>query len=636
MPPDTSVSDFAGEIEGIGELEEKEGYVRCYLTDELVEATPEEVEARQVFLKKVVEEYEYPKSHIEKEFQIQKGSQTIGPTDIAVFHGENHRLDNLYIIVETKSEEQSDGIEQLKSYLSPTKAKFGVWFNGNDIEYLLNRDEPPFFRQVPDIPKYGETLEEIGAYKKEDLEPAIDLKSVFQSIHNHIYANEGLSSDRVFHEMLKLIFIKLVDEQSGSAQCDFRVTDREMEKIKNDEITGFKGRIDDTFDRVKNEYSDVFDQSERIDLDTSSIAFAVSQLQKYSLTDTDTEVKGTAFQTFIKPVQRENRGQFFTPQPLIRLAVHCLNPSDDEFVLDPACGSGGFLIETLRHVKNQFEENRPNLGEREINDMLVRYAKNYIRGIDINPDLARVAKMYMVLYGDGHSGIFSEDALDDFESIKQSARKAGANSHVDKGSFDVILTNPPFGTEGKITNKPTLRSFELGHKWKKNSSTGNHEKTGDLQTNGQTPEILFIERCLDFLNDGGRMGIVLPDGILTNKTLRYVREYIRQNAKILGVISLPVGTFKQSGSNPKTSILFLQKLSKSKLEDAKSGDYEVFMAIADEIGYELDKQSPSPKYQRNDEGEVLKDEHGKPIVQTDIPDIVEGFDQFKKQHGLRF
>ncbi|MGQ3413105.1 restriction endonuclease subunit M [Natrinema sp. LN54] len=636
MSEESTTDDVGAAIEGAGELEEKEGYVRCYLTDELVEATPEEVEARQVFLKRLIEEYDYPKDHIEKEFTIKKGSKTIGPADIAVFHGDDHSLDNIHIIVETKREERTDGIDQLKSYLSPTKANFGVWFNGNEVEYLQNRDTPPYFREIPDIPKDGQTLDEIGTYRKEDLEPASDLKSVFESIHNHIYATEGLSSERVFHEMLKVIFIKLVDEKSGSAKCDFRITDEEMEKIQNDEETAFVGRIEDTFERVKGEYSDVFDEHDKLDLGPSSLAFAVSQLQKYSLSDTDAEVKGTAFQTFIKPVQRENRGQFFTPQPVLRLAVKCLNPQDGELVLDPACGSGGFLIETLKHVEDKFRENRPNVDESELRDMLVRYAQNYIRGLDINPDLARVAKMYMVLYGDGHSGIFSEDALEDFSVIKESAQKAGANGRVDEDSFDIILTNPPFGTEGKITNKRQLRNFDLGFKWKKDSSSGNHEKTHDLQKNGQTPEILFIERCLQFLKPGGRMGIVLPDGILTNKTARYVREFIRQNARILGVVSLPIGTFKQSGSNPKTSVLFLQKLTEEELEEKKEEDYDIFMSIADDIGYELDKQSPETKYKRNNKGEVVKDEEGNPIIMTDIPEIIDGFRGFKKQNDFSF
>jgi type I restriction enzyme M protein len=268
--------------------------------------------------------------------------------------------------------------------------------------------------------------------------------------------------------------------------------------------------------------------------------------------------------------------------------------------------------------------------------MLVRYAQNYIRGIDINPDLARVAKMYMVLYGDGHSGIFSEDALEDFDTIKESAQKAGADGRVDENSFDVILTNPPFGTEGKITNKRQLRNFDLGFKWRKDSSSGKHQKTNDLQTNGQTPEILFIERCLQFLKPGGRMGIVLPDGILTNKTARYVREFIRENARVLGVVSLPIGTFKQSGSNPKTSVLFLQKLPDEELKGLKEKDYEIYMSIADDIGYELDKQSPETKYKRDEKGEVVKDDEGNPVIQTDIPGIVDGFHEFKKSQGFSF
>lgn len=617
------------------EIEEKEGYIRDYLTGKLIRAKPEETEARQVFIRRLVEEYGYPKEHIKKEFMIKKGSKKIGPADIVVFHSDKHTIDNIYIIIETKRKEREDGIDQLKSYLSPTPAKFGVWFNGNEIEHIQPRDKPPYFRKIPDIPKYGETLEDVGLYLKKDLEPASELKSVFETIHNYIYANEGFLKERVFNEMLKLIFIKMVDEKSGGAKCEFRITDEEMRKVEEGKRSAFTKRIRDTFERVKREYGDVFEQNDRLNLSPDSLAFAVSQLQKFSLTNTPSDVKGTAFQTFIGPLQRGERGEFFTPQPILELGVGMLNPQDGEFIIDPACGSGGFLVETMKNVWKQFEKNRMDVSESDLRDMLVRYAHNYIRGIDFNPELARVAKMYMVLYDDGHTGIFSENSLEEFDKIEKSAIKAGANTKLKKNSFDVLLTNPPFGTKGKVTNKRILRQFELGYKWKKNSRTGEYEKTGTLQ-NGQTPEILFIERCLQFLKNGGRMGIVLPDGILTNSTTQYARDFIKENARILAVVSLPDGTFRQAGVNPKASVLFLQKLDEEKLKELKEEDYEIFMAIAEEIGYELDKKTAKTKFKRDKKGEIIKDEKGNPIIDTDVPEIIENFKEFKRKNDLGF
>lgn len=621
----------------IGEelVELKDGYLEDFLTGEPIKKTPEE-KVRQVYLRRLNREYDYPKKHMmggKNEFYIQKGSKKIGPADIVVFNSEKQTLDNIHIVVEIKSKEREDGIEQLKSYLSPTKAKFGVWFNGKEIEHFQVKDEPPYFRKIPDIPKYGENLEDVGLYRKKDLEPFSELISVFQTIHNHIYANEGFSREKVFNEMLKLVFIKMVDEKSGKPKCDFRVTDKELEKVQEGGGQSFEKRIRGMFDRVKKEYGDVFDRSDRLNLSKGSLAITVSQLQKGSLTKTPSEVKGTAFQTFIEPFQRSERGEFFTPYPILQLGVKMLNPSDGEKIIDPACGSGGFLIEDLKYVWDKFKAGRSDVSKSEIKDMVIRYAHNYIRGIDINQDLARVAKMYMILYDDGHTGIFSEDSLEKFDKIRESATKAGANSFIGKEEFDVLLTNPPFGTKGKVTKKRILRQFELGHKWEKKNEK--YQKTNDLQE-GQTPEILFIERSLQFLNQGGRMGIVLPDGILTNSTTQYVRDFINQNARILAVVSLPDGTFRQAGVNPKTSVLFLQKLSDKVLERKKEDNYKIFTAIAEEIGYDLDKKTAETKYKRDEKGRIVKDEDGNPVIETDVPQIIEKFEEFKSKNNLGF
>ena len=187
--------------------------IQDYVTGRWLKGRPEEG-PRQILEKRLVEEYGYSKNQMEIEFPIQKGSKRIGPSDIAVFRDEKKILDNLYIVVETKRKERKDGIDQLKSYLSPTNAEFGVWFNGKDIVYLQHLKKAPFFREIPDIPKKGETLEDVGLYQKKDLKPATELKTVFETIHNHIYANEGFLKEKVFNEMLKLIFIKMADEKA--------------------------------------------------------------------------------------------------------------------------------------------------------------------------------------------------------------------------------------------------------------------------------------------------------------------------------------------------------------------------------------------------------------------------------------
>jgi len=610
----------------------KKGYVTDYATGRQLRERPEE-ESRQIFEKKLIDEYGYSKDQLEIEFLIQKGSNRIGPADIVVFRDNRKSFDNIYIIVETKRKEIKEGMDQLKSYLSPTSAEFGVWFNGKDMPvYLQNLKKAPYFRGIPDIPKKGETLEDVGLYQKKDLVPATELRSVFEVCHNYIYANEGLLKEKTFNEVLKLIFIKMADEKQLSPKCEFRITYKELEELEEGKQNGFTDRILNLFKDVKTRYSDVFEQNERINLKPLTIAFIVSQLQKYSLINTEADVKGTAFQTFVYAHQRGERGEFFTPHPIVELAVKMLNPKDNEKFIDPACGSGGFLVKGMNYIKEKFIRDNPYRKD-VANDFLKDYAHAYISGIDINPDLAKVAKMHMILYDDGHSGIFAENSLDDFDKLLKTAQTMGVPRAIQPqpNTFQVLMTNPPFGTKGKVTSKRILENFDLGYKWKKEKD-GIWKKTSKLQ-DGQVPDILFIERCLQLLDNHGRMAIVLPDGDLTNSSLEYIREFIKQKARILAVVSLPPETFIPHGTGVKASILFLQKLGEEELEKLKKEDYPIFMAICEKIGYDVRGRT---LYKKDEKGELIKDENGKRMVDRDINEIVDGFEDFKRKYGLRF
>jgi len=612
---------------------QKKGYTKDFITGKLLKNRPEE-EPRQILEKRLVEEYGYPKHRITIEFPIQKGSKKIGPTDISIFRDDRQIIDNIYIIVETKRVERQDGIDQLKSYINPTNAEFGIWFNGKDIVYLQHISRPPYFREIPDIPKYGETLEDVGLYQKKDLKPAVELKTVFETIHNHIYANEGFLKEKVFNEMLKLIFIKMVDEKALGQKCEFRITDKELEELEEGKENGFMDRIRKLFERVKDQYPDVFEQNEKINLKTLTTAFVVSQLQKYSLTNTAGDVKGTAFQTFINAHQRGERGEFFTPHSVVELCVEMLDPKDDEKFIDPACGSGGFLVAGMNYIKEKFKKERPELKEK-ISDFLKEYTHAYISGIDINPDLVKVAKMYMVLYDDGHSGMFCADSLLSLNELMSLAEKSGVSRALrpTANKFKVLMTNPPFGSKGKITDKRILENFDLGFKWLKKDN--NWTKTNYI-LDGQIPEILFIERSLKLLDNKGRMAIVLPNGILNNLSLEYVREYIKKHARILAVVSLPVGTFMSAGSNPQPSILFLQKLSEEEARELNKKDYFIFMAIVESIGYDLTTKTAPLVFKKDEKGNFILDGDGNRILDTDIPEVVSAFKDFKLQHELGF
>jgi len=612
--------------------------IEDYITKKLLPATPEE-NVRQTMVKKLVKEYNYSPKQIQTvpEFRVTKGRKQIGPVDIAVFRNDEKSLDNIYIIVETKREGHKEGIDQLKSYMAPTKAEFGIWFNGLDMIFMQSTKAEPFWRTIPDIPKKGETLKDIGLYRKKDLVPATDLKTIFEACHNYVYANEGLLKEKVFNEVLKLIFIKMVDEKDfTNEKCEFRITDTELREVEEGKSNNFAIRIEKLFFKVKTQYEDVFqNEHESLNLKTLTIAKIVSLLQKYSLMNTPADVKGVAFQTFVHAHERGERGEFFTPYPILQLAVEMLDFRENERILDPACGSGGFLVEAMKKVFTLIDSSGTLLTDKQRIKIKEEYAHKCIRGIDINPDLARVAKMHMIIYDDGHTGIFSENSLETYSNLTKTAINAGAGK-IEPNSFQIILTNPPFGTKGKITSKPLLQQYDLAHKWKRNKATQQMEKT-DVLMKSQVPDILFIERCLDLVADYGRIAIVVPDGILNNSSTEYVRTFIKNRARILAVVSLPRETFIPHGTGSKTSLLFLQKLPILELERLKTRDYRIFMAVCEKIGYDI---RGSTIFKKNKLGQVI-DENGKPVtnvneaaIDTDIPEIITAFRTFKEENNL--
>src|SRR3989344_3207828 len=465
---------------------------------------------------------------------------------------------------------------------------------------------------------------ELDQISKDGLKKAENLFKIFGDIHNHIYANDGLSSQEAFAEVLKLLFVKVEDERGEEKKSKFYISPNEQEDISNGQNNSFRPRIVELFDKAKKDYADVFDKSEKINLKTATLAFVVGKLQNLNLSKSDRDVKGTAFQKFVYSHQRGERGQFFTPDAIIRLCVDFLAPQKNEKVLDPACGTGGFLVEAMKYVwKNNFS-NIKNIDERKRKEL--EYAEKNLFGIEINPLVAKIAKMRMILEDDGYSGIVNTNSLSNIQAVEKEFSKATYLKEI-KGTFDIILTNPPFGSQGKVNSESVLRDFSLGYKWAKNHS----EKlivTNQLQ-NGQVPEILFIERCLELLKDGGRLAIVLPNGDFENSSLDYVREFIKSKAKILGVVALPPETFIPHGTGVKASLLFCQKLSSVELENQKKKDYSIFFAKIVKVGYEGNKNG-SVIYKKDSQGKIIENEAGEPIVDEDIPEIISAYFQFRE------
>lgn len=399
------------------------GKVLCYITRKIRRNTPEE-NVRQRIARSLVQEYSYRKPDIDVEFRIKVG--TARPRiDLPVFYeGQPHLQENIYIAIETKKEDvkptdKKEGIGQLKSYMAASlNCQFGMWTNG--VEMLcfqkVQENGKIVINDVIDIPSRGKTIEEFEKPTFAQLRPATELRAVFKRCHNYIYGNQGLPKDKAFHELLKLIFSKVRDERE-SKEVRFYVTNKEMRSTTG----GLKvqARIGELFEEVKTQYPHIFkDSKERIELDPQVLAYVVGQIQPYYFLETDTDVKGEAYEEIVGANLRGDRGEFFTPRNVCSLAVEMLFSTigEDKWkdlkIIDPACGTGGFLIAILNYIKSVFyvEELR-KWGDEETaitrtNERVKSYCERSLYGIDINPLLVRATQMNEVMHGNGSGNLF--------------------------------------------------------------------------------------------------------------------------------------------------------------------------------------------------------------------------------------
>ncbi|MCD4744962.1 MAG: N-6 DNA methylase [Bacteroidales bacterium] len=555
----------------------KDGYIRDYISGQRVKATSEEIEAVQVFSKMLVDDYGYPKENIQTRPQFRVKSHPSDkkgyPVDITVFNNSDKTDDSAYIIVECKKKTRKDGLDQLKDYLKFSNAYLGVWFNGEETLFLrkIEKEGMVYFKDdIPNIPTYTQRLQDIGLFKRKDLKQTHNLKFKFVSIRNYLAGNAvGITRDEeLARQIINLILCKLYDEKftrpNGIVQ--FRAgMDESVKDVSN--------RIKSRFEEAKNVYPDVLDKKDTIELDDKSLVYVVGELQNYSLMETERDVVGDAFEVFIHRALKGGQGQFFTPKNIVKVAIQILDVDVDDKVIDPACGSGGFLIEALKYQYTKIEKKGKeyNWPQNEIDNEKNSKASTNIRGIERDNFLSKVVKAYMVIMGDGKSGIFCEDSL---EPIKSWHNKT--QSSIQFGTFDILLANPPFGANIPVVGESKLSQFPLGYKWKKKKD-GNWEK-GKVRTS-EAPQILFIDRFLDLLKDGGRMGIILPDGVLSNPTTGYIIQYVLNNAELIGLIDLPMSTFLPY-TPTKTHLILLKKTSKPRK------DYSFFMSYAKTCGHD--------------------------------------------------
>lgn len=524
-----------------------EEYVFCPIRKKLYKAKPEE-KVRQWWIYRLKEIYEYDFDQLDVEVKVKVGSaEAKKRADIVVYKDSKKTVPRIFI--ELKKPDRKDGIDQLKVYMNATGCRLGLWSNGQPPHVYLLRIEPKegeeeaTWRELRNIPRKTEKLDDIDSpITRKELEPLSDFLSIVRDCEDHIKAHEGADP---FDELFKLIITKLYDEKANlkndDSSAQFRVGVFESPEEA-------RTRIIELFEKAKQRWSGVFEPGETIKLTDDSLAYCVSALQKAYLLKSPADILGSAFEVMVNPEMKDNKGQYFTPRHVIKMCIDVLKPQDGETVFDPACGSGGFLIGAMDYVYSQIERDRDN--ENDIIENKKDYASENVFGLDYDKKIAKVAKAYMLIWGDGRSNIEICDSLNSNSWSSEALAKftVGSGKKRELRQFNIIATNPPFA--GDISNDDTLSQFELAYKQNKNGKRKRVNKIGK--------EKLFIEQCLNMLCPGGRMAIVLPRGIVKNYSDERIRRHILKRARILGVVGLGGNVFKPF-TNTKTVVVFIQK-----------------------------------------------------------------------------
>ena len=545
---------------------------------------PEEQVQALSFLKLVLY-YNYPAECIRQFEPVQMGSST-KEADIIIFN--DAQCQSPYIIVECKKQDISDlefksAVEQAFSYANSEAASY-LWVTSGlkDEYYQVSRERPRQRIFISDIPHYGS--KEIVEYKyvaggeKEDKKYSDlmiitqdELTQVFKQAHNTLWGGGELNPSTAFDELDKLIFCKIWDEKNTSDGEPYKfqvyAKNKQGEETINQQLAS---RIYALYEEGRKKDPEVF--KENIRLSPEKIRAVVGYLEKINLSKTDLDAKGRAFETFMGSFFRGDFGQYFTPREIVKFIVDVLPINNNSLVLDTSCGSGGFLLYALDKVRRQAEEKFKT-------DVLKRhnywhdFAQHNLFGIEINEQIARVAKMNMIIHDDGHTNVIAYDSLAPInevsinpdESEEQKVLKERLNKlAIDKQNnnfkpnhFDFIITNPPFGSTIRQTEKAYLHQYHFGNK----ESSWLDLKPYRKGRENQSTEVLFIEQAHKFLKEKGILAIVISDGILTNSSLQYVRDSLEELYRIVAVISMPQIAFFHIGAGVKSSVLFLQKYS---------------------------------------------------------------------------
>jgi type I restriction enzyme M protein len=656
--------DPENEINSSESLAENQLY--DFITNQPVKDTPVE-RVLQTVARSLVDEYSFDHTQLQRDHTVTyevfdehgKTSKVRRKIDIAVFADGAKREDQSKIIRAciiqppgTKAGDPRKGIYLLEEVLGGLPdCQYGLWTNGTDLVFKLkltgdSRLEPDY-DDLYDLPGNGETAADLDDPDRQAgrIATGDNLQRAFARVHDYIYGNQGLKKDAAFWQVLNLIFCKIHDERTtGKRRFWVKGTERNTPEGQ----TAITKRIKELFEEIKNDpnYSSVFTERDQIELNDRVLAFAVGEFSRYTLLETDVDVKGAAYEEITSSMLKSQRGQFFTPTNVIRLMIEMMDPGGDQDlsdsqnwprILDPACGSGRFLTYALDHVRRKlaaqlFPGEHPLLQvlrmdrDPENNTLAHEFASKCLFGIDFDPDLKRAARMNMILNNDGHGNILSFNSLEFplmiaektvselrgkyvTRSLKNPPEgielpdPVRARLNADLGTMDFVFTNPPFGAKIPIDDPRILQQFDLGHRWAKDEDRWIMKP--ELQSR-VAPEVLFVERCVQWVKPGtGKVAVVLPDGILGNPDAASIRYWILTHCQVLASVDLPVEAFlPQVGVQ--ASLLFLRRKSQAEMDAEAMGsrpDYTVFMAVAEKVGH--DRRGVTI-YQRDADGAEIR------------------------------
>lgn len=600
------------------ELDE-DGKIIDFLSGSLLVAKPEEF-VRQNFLRILHYEYQYPKNVLAREIAIYYGSKEITDkegnpvrADIVIYSSpkacKEKDQGKIELIVECKAPDEESGYNQLVSYVFNTSTNGAVWYNGDKTNYFRRLSTPK--NELIDwtgIPRRGEAWDSLGRRKKEDLRRPVDIKGLLKRCHNKLHGRgvDGEEDDLTM-DMVRLILAKALDEEKTGEYPEFYCTPEEYRSSEGQNTVA--ERVNKLFLEVIAQNPDVFSEHERISVGKRAICDVVVELQGYRMLSDlheseDWDIMGYAYEQYTATYLKRQRGQFFTNRLIVDLMAKIVDPEYTDIILDPAGGSGGFLTGAMRYVRKKIltASATETAKQRQLDKHRTRLFM-----VEISKRLVKIAKTAMILNGDGHVGMTQGDSLGPYSKFNDNVLRIAG-----QGKPNIILTNPPFAGvgDGRITDPAVLDNFISGERWSKRD--GEYQSTGERNNEGVPPEMLFFERCLDWIAPGGKIGIVMPKSFLDTLTYYPVRQLLINQFKILGVINCHKDTF-QPHTGVRTCVVFVEK---PRSQEDLPEDYSIFMAISKKIGQDSEG---FPIFKRDNENN-LTDE-----IDHDLDEIYKDF-----------